>query len=489
MSDFWTFVNELDPIWYWGFGLAILFPIIIIVLGELNYVAEKRNERLVRPLRSFKNVILPLIACTIVLIKVLDFQRSSIAIKVLETIIWVMVINSGLSLFSGYYLSAENKGPFGKTVPQLFIDIFRVVMVLFGGALILSIIWDVELGGLVTALGLGSFVIGLALQDTLGNLFSGIALVYEKPFNVGDNIKVDDKAGTVIEMNWRAVHLQTRKKELLVMPHMMIAQAAILNYSKPTKIVRLERLMGFSYDDAPNKVKEALIQTCLNTPGILHDPYPEVKTVEYADSAIVYEIEFAISDYAFREEISDELMTRIWYTAKRNNFTIPFPQRTLHYYESTPTPAQENAQSLSEGMEKLPKFLPIKKERTERLLESSNIVHFGQGETIFAQGDEVGDIYVLLNGEVELTSSEEGQEEIVVNTLQEGDFFGEVALLSGRKSSMTARATTDVELIKIIQDDVIDMVSDNPSLAFKLGEVMENRKKKLAKKMELEAKA
>ena len=484
MTDFWQSISKLDPIYYWGIGLALLFPIIMVLIGEAGYMAEKRDAQLKKPIYTFKTFIFPLTALAILLTQVLDFDRASLAIKVLETIIWVLVINAGLSLFTGLFLKGNKSKFFSGNVPQLFLDIFRVFMVLFGGAIVLSTVWDVELGGLVTALGLGSFVIGLALQDTLGNLFSGIALVYEKPFAVGDFITVGDKTGRVIEMNWRAVHMQTRQKELLVMPHMMIAQAAILNYSKPFKVVRLQREMGFSYSDAPNLVKEALLETCLNTPGILHDPLPEIKTVNYGDSAVVYEMEFAIGDYNFREEISDELMTRLWYTARRYNFTIPFPQRTIHYDETSPTPYEENEQLLEKNIGVLPDYLPIEHDKAKDLQTGSHMLHYGKNEIVFAQGDDSGRIFVLTKGRVNLYAQGKDGKNLIINTLEEGDFFGEVALLSKRKSSMTAKAETDIEVMVILQDEVMDMVSDNPSLAFKLGEVIEMRKKTLKKHLE-----
>lgn len=456
----------------------------MLVLGELTYVAEKKDEQLKKPIKVFKNFILPLAALIVLLIQVMGFDRSSLSIKVLETLVWVLIINSGLSLFTQLFLTRGKRSLFQSGVPQLFLDIFRVFMVLLGGAIILSAVWGADLTGLVTALGLGSFVLGLALQDTLGNLFSGIALVYEKPFSVGDFIKVDGQTGRVVEMNWRSVHMQTRQKELLVMPHMMIAQAAILNYSKPDRIVRLQREMGFSYSDAPNRVKEALMQTCLNTPGILHDPPPEVKTINYADSAIVYEIEFAISDFLYREEISDELMTRLWYTARRHNFTIPFPQRTLHYAETAPTPYQESNTHLEKSLETLPEYLPIEPKKAQNLKEGSQMLYYGKNETIFSQGEASGRIFILTKGQVNLYAKGADGKELLINALGEGDFFGELALLSRRKSSMTAKAETDIEVMVIRQDEVMDMVSDNPSLAFKLGEVIEMRKKARQKQLE-----
>ena len=483
MSQFWHYITQLDPVYYWGIGLVLLFPVLMLLLNEGSYLLSKKDASLQSPLQTIKNFILPLLALAILLSQVLEYDRNSLPIKVLETIILVLFINSGLSLFTGLFLKEGNYKIFSGTVPQLFLDIFRVLMVVFGGAIVLSTVWDVELGGLVTALGLGSFVIGLALQDTLGNLFSGISLVYERPFSVGDYIQVNDLKGKVIEMNWRAVHVQTRQNELLVMPHLMVAQASILNFSQPTKTHIIQAEIGFSYNDAPNTVKEALMQTCLNTPGILAEPLPEVKTMSYQDSQILYELEFGIADYKMYEEITDELMTRLYYTAKRNHFTIPFPQRTIHYAERSTTPLSQNEKLLEKNISKLPDYYPIEPEKAQNLKDGSRMAHYGKNEVVFAQGDLSGSIYILTKGEVNLYAKDKTGQDTLINSLQEGDYFGEVALLAKRKSSMTAKAETDIEVMVISQDEVMEMVSDSPGFAFKLGEVIEQRKKALRKQM------
>lgn len=366
----------------------------------------------------------------------------------------------------------------------MFLDIFRVFLVLLGGAIVLSQVWNIELGGLVTALGLGSFVLGLALQDTLGNLFSGIALVYEQPFAVGDWIKVEEDFGEVTEMNWRAVRIRTREGQLIVIPHLMIGQGMIINFSKPTKVHVIKLNVGFSYNDPPNKVKGALKETCLNTPDILHDPEPEIKVNEYGNSSIVYEVEFAISDFRYHEEITDDFMTRIWYTAKRYHLTIPFPQLTLHRAENKSAPAQEHDKILAQTVESLPKFLPIEHDNTKELLDGSCIEYYGEKEIVFNQGDPTGNLYIILEGDLELSVKGLNGQQVLVNTLHKGDFFGEVALLAGRTSSMTASASTDIRVLKIMSQEVMDMVSRNPRLAFQLDEVMDMRRKRLEKELD-----
>ena len=480
MEGFINSVLNLDAIWYWGIGLMLLFPIVVLLLNEVNYKVQKKDKELAKPLYTFRNYIVPLIVLAVLLIKVLDFSRDGLSIKVLETIIWVLVINASISFVNNFFFKGNGGGSWRGNVPQLFLDIFRVFFVLFGGAVVLSSVWGIELGGLATALGLGSFVLGLALQDTLGNLFSGIALVYEKPFKVGDWIKVEEVFGEVIEMNWRAVRIRTREGELLVMPHLMIGQGLITNYSMPTRVHVIKTYVSFSYADPPNKVKEALMRTCVDTPGVLNVPEPEIKTDEYGDSSIRYEIEFAIEDFAYHEEITDEVKTRIWYTAMRHQLTIPYPQLTLHQAPKQKSVVESQNELLKNSLKFLPEYLAIEKENTDELLNGSKVDYFAANEIIISQGEASGKLYVIIEGSAELFVRNREGEEIFINALSKGDFFGEVALFTSRTNSMTVKAKSDCKVIAILPQEVIDMVGRNPRLASQLDEAMDTRRQVLS---------
>src|SRR5262249_57888707 len=93
---------------------------------------------------------------------------------------------------------------------------------------------DKDLSGLIATLGVTSIVLGLALQETLGNLIAGIAVLFERPFQIGDWIKVGDLLGKVHEINWRSVRVRTRAQDLVVVPHSLIAKETITNYSQPS---------------------------------------------------------------------------------------------------------------------------------------------------------------------------------------------------------------------------------------------------------------
>lgn len=475
------FSNEIFENNWFVYGLLLIFciPLLVIAVNEINYIVRKTNKKLTPPLNTIKNVILPLIAISVVITQVLEFPRTSTIMKLLETFIYIVIINVLLAIVNTLFLSGDGSKNFKPKVPQLFLDIFRVVMVLFGAAIVLSVVWGADLGGLVTALGLGSFVIGLALQDTLGNLFSGIALIYEKPFSEGDYIEVEDYCGKVIEMNWRAIRLLTREKELIVIPHLVIGQGTIKNFSRPEKIHIMKTNIGFSHSNPPNKVKEAMMKACLSTSGILHDPEPEVKTNEYTESKVIYEIEFAIGDFKDHEDIMDDFMSRVWYTARRHGLIFPKSQMMLHQANQVNSQIEKDFAQLEISLKKLPQMLPIEKTNVKELLNGSEIQFFGKNEKVIEQGAPTGELYVILEGVAILETKTKSGQIIPIGKLEKGDFFGEVTLFTSKFSSFSVTAQRDLKLITIFPDEVLEMVELNPRLAQHLDEMMDARRLKL----------
>ena len=129
---------------------------------------------------------------------------------------------------------------------------------------------------MLAALGVGSIVLGLALQDTLGGLFAGITLISARQFQIGDWIKAGDVVGQVISINWHSVTLKSFEEDLLVIPNSVLASNIFYNFSRPDKI-HMERVtIVFSDDHPPNMVRTALLEAALSTPGVLHNPPPQI---------------------------------------------------------------------------------------------------------------------------------------------------------------------------------------------------------------------
>lgn len=476
MDRFLQWIPTESPWFMVGLLTIIGIPLLLVIFNELNHKLGRKEERLLPPFNLIRNVILPLIAIMVVLTQILDYSRDFTIIKIVETIIWILAINAFLAIINVLVFSGGQYSLFKSKVPQLFLDIFRVAMVLLGVAIVLSAVWGADLGKLVTALGLGSFVLGLALQDTLGNLFSGIALVYEKPFRVGDIIKVGDTVGRVIEMNWRAVRLETREKVTVVIPHLVIGHEKIENLSTFDEVVVLKQLIGFSYDNPPNAVKDAILKTCQETIGILSDPIPEVKTLAYDDYKITYEIEFAIHDWMNNEEVLDDLMSRIWYTAKREGLIIPFPQMQLAKSREDQRIAPSSTESYNNFLDMLPKLMPISQEGLKANKDGFLVKYFGKGETIIKTKDPTGTLYIIMEGDALIISPDSQK---IIQELHKGDFFGDITLFTDKTSSYNVMAITDLIVLVLPPSEAMQLVQSEPRLASFLDNIMDMRREKV----------
>ena len=181
---------------------------------------------------------------------------------------------------------------------------------------------------LLTTSAVGAVVVGFALQDTLGNLFSGLAIQIEKPFRVGHWVAVGGREGQVQEITWRATKLRTIAGQFLIVPNGVISKEAILNYSEPTLPTRLEIDIGASYDAPPNAVKSAIREALSNAPLVMSSPAPEILIHDFGASAVVYRVMFWIADYAVHLEARDQVRSNLWYTLRRHAIEIPYPSRS-----------------------------------------------------------------------------------------------------------------------------------------------------------------
>ena len=191
-----------------------------------------------------------------------------------------------------------------------------------------------DLGNLLTALGVSSLVIGLALQEPLGNLFNGIALLMAKPFQKGDWIQMGEETGKVVEFNWRSVKIVNRFHELIIIPNNVLGKEKIKNLSRPSKVHAELVTIGFSYQDNPSKVKEVLLQVAKETEGILQSPLPVPVTISYDDFYITYGLKFYIKDFEDQILLKDRIMTKLFDVAKDEELTIPYPVAEIRILEN-----------------------------------------------------------------------------------------------------------------------------------------------------------
>lgn len=400
------------------------------------------------------------------------------------------MLHASLSLVNAVLFAEAEANTWRARVPKLLIDLSRLFLVLLGTAIVLAAVWKADLAGLAAALGVSSIVLGLALQDTLGSVMSGIALLFERPFIVGDWLRIGDLVGQVIDINWRAVRLQTLEREMVIIPHQVVGKEVIRNYSKPIRLHAERVRIGFSYDDPPNLAKQVLRSTALSTQGILAEPEPQILTISYDDFAITYEVKFFIEDYKDLEQIRDMFMTRVWYAAQRQNLTIPFPTQTLYHFDGTKSKADSTSKKFAD-LQSIPAFTPLTRDREDLngLPQPVILQHFGVGEKVMQQGYPGNALYIIIAGQAVMTITNDSGNEDEVVALTRSEFCGEMALFSGELSAVSVTAVEDLEVMGIYSNVVNEMIERQPSLAREIGQIIEARRKAIQVVKQADAKS
>ncbi len=473
-------LGQVDP--FWVFVLVLGFPLLMLLLGEALRWLQRHQPVFVAPLAILRNWTLPSLALYLLLVELLARPRSAVGVRISETTVWLTLILAALSLLNVILFEGAPQGSWQAKVPKLFRDLGSFLLVLIGSAIVLSSVWGADLGGFLTALGVGSLVLGLALQDSLGNIFSGVALLFEQPISMGDWVQIGDSLGQVVEVNWRSVHLKTTNDDLRVIPNSELAKGQFTNFSRPTSLRRVEIPISFSYDDPPNRVRQLLIGAVLEIPGVLSTPPPNVVVVSYGDFAINYKVQVFAPDFLTGDDIQDEINRRIWYLAKRHGLTMPYPMQQEVPYESTaPTPVEQGVASL-QLLKSTPGFASLSSERLEQLLAECEVRSYATHEVVLHRLMPLDGLYLILSGEAELVLPDATGRPCSLGVLLRGECFGEKSsLLHGRIAETTVLACDDLEVLVIPYERLQEVLVESPRLAADLDEVIEIRQRAVAK--------
>ncbi len=365
----------------------------------------------------------------------------------------------------------------GIAVPKLLRDLVATLIFLIALMLVLSVGYHAEtqLKGLLAGSGVLAIILGFAAQNLLSSVIAGLSLQIQRPYKVGDWLKIDDTYGEVMEIRWGATRLRTNDAITLHIPNNQMIKQTIVNLSYPNRIHSMRLYMGAEYGAAPNRVKEALLRATIQVPGVERHPPPQVFVSEYGESAIIYQIKFTMSTHSGYFEARDAIYSNAWYIFRRRKITIPFPIRTLEINRrKTSTPQQEHQQTKA-ILEGDALFDCLTSDQLDHLIDGSRRVHFGRGERIIEEGAEGASMFVLLQGEAAVSITQNGAM-VRVGSLRMGDCFGEMSLLTGEKRTAMVRAEQDCEVIEISKPAMAAVLHDAPDVVTKLSELLAARK-------------
>ena len=355
----------------------------------------------------------------------------------------------------------------GYEAPTLVRNIFTLVAFAILFLLIFTRVYhEVNLGALFTTSAIFGVIIGLALQDTLGNFFAGISLHADRPFQVGDVIVVGDKKNTgVVEgITWRAVKIRTFQNHIVLVSNSTAAKESIEVCPRENLNARLV-FFGTLYSDSPAKTIHVVREAIREADNVSQKITPIVRIRDLGEYSIDWEVKYWLHDYAKYNDTDALVRQLIWYALRRANITFAFPTRTLHVERRQPESKVTGPQKeIIERLSAVDIFAPLSVEETERLATATSQHVFAPGELVIRAGDQGSSMFVVHNGRVQVQVSDGGKPRPVA-VLSEGAFFGEMALFTGEPRTANVVAMEETEVLEIGHAAMKHLFDTNPDLA------------------------
>jgi small-conductance mechanosensitive channel len=362
-----------------------------------------------------------------------------------------------------------------RPMPKIFVDILRTLMLAVG---LLVVLWDagIDAGELVTGSALVTAVLGFALKDTLGNVFAGLAIHAEHPFEVGDWIQYDAvpaHVGRVVEVNWRATKVLTLDEAYVIVPTGQLAQASIRNFTKPESWSRRSLYVVTPYDVSPQHVQRIILDAIRGSFGVLEYPTPSVVTSNFTDRGVEHWVRLFTNDFDKRDRVDGMARDRIWFALARHGIEIPTATQAIRLTQLPPPPPPEPAEARVarriESLQRVGIFAGLSPGQLRHLATVGRESRFAGGEPVIRQGDPGESLFVVLEGGVEVSACEGDGVPVVITALGPGGFFGEMSLMTGAARSATVTAQGETRLLEIDKATFRRVLEEQPDLVDTLG--------------------
>lgn len=472
-----------DPATAWSAVLILLLPLVVIAAGELEERLRQRDSALGPPVGLLRTWVVPLFVLWMVVRTLFGLPGDHPVVVVLGSGLVVAVAATVLSLLRIVVARLEpgdGAAAGRRPLPALVLALPRIGVILFTAWLLVSGVWDVDLSAALTALGVTSLVVSLALQDPLSSLASGFLLLSDEPFQPGDWIRVDDLEGEVVDLGWRTSRIRTRSGDIVVVPNGALAKATITNMSQPNPLHRLQFPVQVAYANAPTRAKEMLLAAARATPGVLTDPPPAVLVTQVDDPLMGYEVHLWIDDYASAPRIRSEFGSLVWYHSHRYGVPLPSPAQDLYLYDGAKVGEADRVDrgELLRRLRRAPVLDLLGDDELDELGDAAEVRRYARGEVIV--GDEAeGDLQVLHRGRAALLLRDDGEDRVVLD-LGEGELFGVLDHRPDDGVHTAIVATDDCEVVTVPASVALPLASRTPSLSDAIEQLAASRRRRVA---------
>ncbi|MGE2735186.1 mechanosensitive ion channel domain-containing protein [Mycolicibacterium vaccae] len=449
----------------WAVAVAIGFPVLLVALTELHNALRRRDSALARPVYLLRTYILPLGALLLLLQRAVGIPEEATSVRVVATLFGVLLLTLTLSGLNATVIQGAPEDSWRRRLPSIFVDVARFTVIAIGVTVIMAIVWGANVGGLFAALGVTSIVLGLALQNSVGQIISGLLLLFEQPFRLGDWLSIPTVAGRpsahgrVVEVNWRATHIDTGGN-LLVIPNAELAGALFTNYSRPEGEHRLTVVTTFDATDAPDEVCRMLSALAASLPELRTDGHVLTAYLGGAE----YETSIPLHTPADDEDVRSTFLRWAWYAARRHGLRL-----------DGVTSDFGSVDEINSAMRHVTSTLRLTESEQQNLTERVRLIRYGTGERLQKAGEIPSGMRFIIDGRVRLVVTDRRGAVVPVRVLERGDFLGQTTLT--REAVLaTAFALEEVTVLEFPRDVIERLVRRKPILLQVIGTAIADRR-------------
>lgn len=346
----------LDWIWsalYGGYWKEVLFTILIIVAAwlaaqiYLNIIdklilrlagrtAGTLDDRIWRSVRIPGAVIILLIGIYGAIhryqFRLLSFFDSVLFILTVCNVLYCAIkILAAVLDWYGEKISREREG---ETVARELLPLVdKVVKIVISGIGLIVVLdrYNIKIESVLVTLGVGSLAVGLALQDTLANMFGGFTIMLDRPFRIGDRIQLQSgEQGDVRSIGMRATTVMMLDGNLLVVPNSYLVKNMVINHSYPDARCRITLEVGVASDSNMEQVKKLMIEAACGNPKVLLDPAPSALMKSFANNWATIALTCFVKSYLDSGAVTDQINSFLNAAFKQAGIQMPFPTRIVH---------------------------------------------------------------------------------------------------------------------------------------------------------------
>jgi small-conductance mechanosensitive channel/CRP-like cAMP-binding protein len=397
-----------------------------------------------------------------------------------ELAILLVAVGFALALLSFLF-----QGLFARrAVPRILADVLLVLLMVVFVLYRMKAV-GVNLASIITTSAVITGVIAFSLQETLGNLWGGIALQLDNTCRLGDWVRVQGVTGKIVSIRWRYLAVATNDGETVIIPNaqLMKNQVMVLARRGDTRIPwRRQVPFCVAYDVAPSRVVAAVeaALTHAEIPHVAREPAPLCTCVEFADSAIRYAVLYWLTDLVHDLVTDSQIRAHVFAALARHDMEIPLPRRVL----LTPgalgakraMQAQRDLAARAGVLEHLPLFASLTESERRVLAAELTDAPFLAGDIISREGEVSDYMFVLASGSVAVyRGAEADRARRLLTELHAPDYFGEMGLLTGQARSATVIAQNDVRCYRLDRQGFDAILRARPALAQALSETVAQR--------------